>query len=55
MDLSDAGFYFCGYYTNGLPVIVNSTDLQVQGKNGEIRNKENEIRSLFHHSQIEMW
>lgn len=55
VDLSDAGFYFCGYYTNGLPVIVNSMDLQVQGKNGEIRNnKENEIRS-FHHSQIEMW
>lgn len=30
-------------------------DLQVQGKNGEIRNnKENEIHS-FHHSPIEMW
>ncbi|XP_076738864.1 uncharacterized protein LOC143417121 [Maylandia zebra] len=50
VDLSDTGFYFCGYYTNGLPVIVNSMDLQVQGKNGEIRNnKENEICS-FHHS-----
>uniref|UniRef100_A0A3P8PEL3 Immunoglobulin domain-containing protein n=1 Tax=Astatotilapia calliptera TaxID=8154 RepID=A0A3P8PEL3_ASTCA len=38
VDLSDTGFYFCGYYTNGLPVIVNSMDLQVQEEAGETTN-----------------
>uniref|UniRef100_A0A3Q0RHW0 Immunoglobulin domain-containing protein n=1 Tax=Amphilophus citrinellus TaxID=61819 RepID=A0A3Q0RHW0_AMPCI len=33
VDLSDSGLYFCGYYTSGYPVIVNSTYLKVQGKN----------------------
>uniref|UniRef100_A0A669DZD4 Immunoglobulin domain-containing protein n=1 Tax=Oreochromis niloticus TaxID=8128 RepID=A0A669DZD4_ORENI len=30
VDLSDSGLYFCGYYTSGHPVIVNSTYLKVQ-------------------------
>ena len=32
VDLFDSGLYFCGFYTNGKPVIVSATYLKVQGK-----------------------
>ncbi|XP_076581630.1 uncharacterized protein LOC143317372 [Chaetodon auriga] len=31
-DSSDSGLYFCGFYSDGKPVIVSATHLKVQGK-----------------------
>ena len=32
VDLSDSGLYFCGFKTDGNPIIVSATYLKVQGK-----------------------
>ena len=32
VDLADSGLYFCGFYSDGKPVIVTATYLKVQGK-----------------------
>ena len=32
VDLSDSGLYFCGFNSDGKPVIVSATYLNVQGK-----------------------
>uniref|UniRef100_A0A3B4ZXG9 Ig-like domain-containing protein n=1 Tax=Stegastes partitus TaxID=144197 RepID=A0A3B4ZXG9_9TELE len=32
VDVSDSGLYFCGCYKDGLPALVSSTYLKVQGK-----------------------
>lgn len=33
VDLLDSGLYFCGFKIHSNPVIVEATDLVVQGKN----------------------
>lgn len=33
VDLLDSGLYFCGFKIDRSPVIVEATDLVVQGKN----------------------